>query len=607
KTGADSDANQEEDEAEEEEEARSLEFLQDDEEEDDALISTQSSSASVSSILSHVDPSPQGAAGGTGCCAIGIPVQFQADESCESERKGGGGSAQYGGEGLVSFDYDQGRIDGDEQEGGGTAGGLAPAMEVVDMQKEDSAAQQDYIFDYSDSSTSAQSDDGVDIIVPHAPFLPVLSPTTLRPQRLCKVPVVSEYVDPFCPPTPPPPPPLSLAASASSSSSDKASITAAVPADTDDMNMNVMMAHDHNRQEEEYAKESLNKTNNVALEVSPLHQLDHPPHPPHPQQQQQQQPYHTIAENPSVPSLSSTPQQQQRQPDRNRWRLSANYLPTRRRGERSAVTASGILTTTTSAGATHSIYGDITTSDSTSIRSSMIAPTTFVMIDTDGNQILTDPYTSSVTPPLPSPFSTAIMGGGSSGSYGKALPAPVPLWLTAAVPQYHFSSNSGSGSGSSNGASAVTSGVISPTADPQVAAHIAEALRMYGIPSLHQPATIHPFQRSSMIPTPPSRSTSMGTPTTAGSTARAVAAASSVASGSGGSCGDNGNEEGGPRDRDGNGDDEGEGEEEEGQQRQQQARSILHNADADPDDKDQAAAGEPSALQKFLKALMCGC
>ncbi|KAF9121662.1 hypothetical protein BG015_005770, partial [Linnemannia schmuckeri] len=160
KTEADSDANQEEDEAEEEEEeeeeARSLEFLREDDEDDDALISTQSSSALVSSSPSHFDPPPQGSAGGTGHCAIGVPVEFQADESCGSEGEDANEGIKCVDEGLVSPDFDQGRIDGDEQETGGTAGGLAQAMGVVDTQNKDPAAQQDCIFNYPDPSASAR-------------------------------------------------------------------------------------------------------------------------------------------------------------------------------------------------------------------------------------------------------------------------------------------------------------------------------------------------------------------------------------------------------------------------------------------------------------------
>ena len=150
----------------------------------------------------------------------------------------------------------------------------------------------------------------------------------------------------------------------------------------------------------------------------------------------------------------------------------------------------------------------------------MLTPTTFVMIDTDGNQILTDPYTSSMTPPLPSPLSTAMMGGGGGGSSsgsGKALPTPVPLWLTTAIPRYHFTGNSNISSNNGNSSSSSSSnGVTSPMTDPQVAAHVEEALRMYGIPSLHQSTTVHPFQRFSMIPLTPSRPTSLGTSITGG-------------------------------------------------------------------------------------------
>ncbi|KAG9067314.1 hypothetical protein KI688_012097 [Linnemannia hyalina] len=490
-------------------------------------------------------------------------------------------------------------------------------------------------------------------------------------------------------------------ASASSSSNNPSTAAATlVPVKTDDVN--VMVAHDHNPRQED-GEESQDKTDGIAQEVSPFHPLDRPPSPP-PQQQQQQQ-----------------------QSDRIRWRLSTNYPPTRRRGERRAVTASGILATSAS-GATNSIFGD--TTDSTSLRSSMIAPTTFVMVDIDGNQILTDPYTSSVTPPLPSPLSAAIMGGGggSSSEGGKALPAPVPLRFANAIPRYHFTGNSNS---SSSGSS--SNGVVSQTADPHVAAHIAEALQMYGIPSLHQPTTVHPFQRYSMIPSTPSRSTSLGTSTTGGggyepprgstfprlmhrspsrgsrntrssspsrvarvwaaltrrgvssttnttmttnttigsSRATTMVASStthsrlsqlaqpssspsassttlqyeqlpfvqqprrptivlpspltrvSVVLGSGSTAGSSvaavsssvtggcGNFDGGGNDGDGNEDgaDDGDGEgnhDGAGEQQQQlQTRSMLQNAN--PEDKDQAAAGEPSAFQAFLKVLMCGC
>ncbi|KAK3833825.1 MAG: hypothetical protein JOS17DRAFT_739463 [Linnemannia elongata] len=730
KAGTDSDVADEED----EEEMCRLEFLgdaEDDVEDDDGVqISTQSSLPSIQSLLDCSLSSPE-----TGDHAVGVPVDFQSDEGTESEsvEENDGRGEWCLGERLERFVPSQRRIDDDdEQEGRGGGGetirGLAPAIEVVDMRKKDPAAQQDCIFDYLDPGASNSNDeqfDHGDIIAPHAPFLSILSSTTLRPQRICRVPVVSEYIDPYCPPTPPlllpPTPPPSSAASASTSSENPCTAIA-VP-----MSVNLMVTHDHSlRQEEVDGEESLDTTDGIAQEMSPLHPLDsHPSFPP--QQQQQQQPCNLKDENPSVPPSSSTPQQQQ--PDRIRWRESTNYPPTRRRGERRAVTASGILATSTS-GATNSTYGD--TTDSTSLRSSMIAPTTFVMIDTDENQILTDPYISSVTPSLPSPLSAAIMGGGgwSSGGGGKALPAPAPLWLTTAIPRYHFTGNNNNSSNNGDSSSSCSSNsVISPTADPQVAAHVAEALRMYGIPSLHQPTTVHPFQRFSMTPSTPNRSTSLGTSTTGSggcepprgstfprlmhrspsrgssstnstnpsrvvrvwaaltgrgvssittnttngssrattmvaspsttdsrfsqlvqpssssssssatlqyeqlpfvqqprrptivlpspltrvsvvlgsgsTTGSSIAAASSSVNGSGGNCDGSGN------DGDGN-DDGGDEVEEEGnddgagdQQQQQQTRSMVQNAD--PEDKDQAAAGEPSAFQTFLKFFLCGC
>ncbi|OAQ35543.1 hypothetical protein K457DRAFT_13457 [Linnemannia elongata AG-77] len=507
---------------EEEEEMQRLEFLRDVEDDveddDDVQISTRSSLAyPIQSPLNRSLSSAQ-----IGDHAVGVPVEFQSDERSESENVGegdDGGDEGCLGERLERTVHFQRMIDEDDEQEGGrgggeTVGGLAPGTETVEIQK-DLATKQDCIFDYPDPRASNSNDDQIDhgdIIAPHTPFLPIFSPITLRPQRLCKVPVVGEYIDPNCPPTPPPirPPPLLLpptpprsSVGSGSSSSDDPSTAAAVPVpvNTDDVNVNVnvMVVHDHNsRQKEEMnGEESLDMTDSIAQEVSPFHPLDRPP--PSPQQQQQKQ----------------------QQPDRIRWRLSTNYPPTRRRGERRTVTASGTLATSTS-GAT--IYGD--TTDSSSLRSSMIAPTTFVMIDTNGNQILTDPYTSSVTPPLPSPLSAAIMGGGGGGGggggstsgNGKALLTPVPLWLTTAIPRYHFTGNSNSSNinNGNNSSSSPSSGVINPTTDPQVAAHIAEALRMYGIPSLHQPTTVHPFQRFSMTPSTPSRSTSLGTSATGG-------------------------------------------------------------------------------------------
>lgn len=91
-----------------------------------------------------------------------------------------------------------------------------------------------------------------------------------------------------------------------------------------------------------------------------------------------------------------------------------------------------------------------------------------------------------------------------------------------------------------------------------------------------------------------------------GSTAGiSVADASSSVSGDGGNCDGGGNDgdgnEDGGDEGDGEGNFDGAGE----QQQQQKTRSMVQNAD--PEDKDQAAAGEPSAFQTFLKVLMCGC
>ena len=323
---------------EEEEEMRRLDFLrdvEDDVENDDGVqISTQSSLASpIQFSLNRSLSSPE-----TGDHAIGVSVEFQSDERSESESVGeydDGGEGCHG-ERLERIVHFQRRIDDDdEQEGGGggeTVGGLAQATEDVDTQKKDQAAQQDCIFDYPDPRASNSNNDQInhgDIIAPHVPFLPILSPSTLRPPRFCKVPVVSEYIDPYCPPTPqptrpplllPPTPSPSLVALASSSSNNP-STAAAVPGpvSTDDVNVSVIVAHDHRPRvdEEVDGEESLDKTGGIAQEVSPLHPLDRPPSPPPQQEQQLHQLCDINNANPSVPPPSSTPQNQQQQhPDR---------------------------------------------------------------------------------------------------------------------------------------------------------------------------------------------------------------------------------------------------------------------------------------------------
>ncbi|KAF9107364.1 hypothetical protein BGX29_006572 [Mortierella sp. GBA35] len=423
------------------------------------------------SIPSQLAPSPSH--------GVIVPVNYQMDaidDEIESE-DGGVGQGEGGGEeafGYLERSDHQNRNDIEEegeQEGGGP--------EVVDIQKKE--PDEECILDYPTEPSLEYIDPSSHDLLEQQPYDIDIDIDNLQslPQR---------------------------------DRDSLSTLSMMVLADMDGLDTD--LAHDHGQGQDQDKDQQQRSRRNLGKsvardfdpyrEINPIHPLDLPQQP-----HQEQQHGTSIDDGNSDDSLSqqiSTPpptpqpqlqqqQQQQQQSDRIRWRLSTNYPPSRRTPERNSVFLASPSNNACSVYG-YGFGGNITTTttadDAISIRSSA-TPTTFVMVDTDGNQILTDPYTSSLTPPLPSPLS-AITAGFSSGGggSGKAVPLSSPLVFT--VPRIHF------GTTINTSINTNTSTNTSSTADPQVAAHIAEALRMYGIPSLHPLTTVHPFQRFSMSP-----------------------------------------------------------------------------------------------------------
>ncbi|KAF9095228.1 hypothetical protein BGX23_000837 [Mortierella sp. AD031] len=414
------------------------------------------------SIPSQLAPSPSH--------GVIVPVNYQMDAIDDERESEDGGVGQGEGGGEEAFGYlersdHQNRNDIEEegeQEGGGP--------EVVDIQKKE--PDEECILDYP-TEPSLVDDDRGDIITPHAPFLPMFSASSLQPSRFAKVPVVEEYIDPSSHDLLEQQPydiDIDIDNLQSLPQRDRDSLSTLsmmVLADMDGLDTD--LAHDHGQGQDQDKDQQQHSRRNLGKMTILFHNKSQPHHQHH---------NHNYSNNNNI-----------------RWRLSTNYPPSRRTPERNSVFLAS------SSNNACSVYGygfggNITTTttadDAISIRSSA-TPTTFVMVDTDGNQILTDPYISSLTPPLPSPLS-AITAGFSSGGggSGKAVPLSNPLVFT--VPRIHF------GTTINTSINTNTSTNTSSTTDPQVAAHIAEALRMYGIPSLHPLTTVHPFQRFSMSP-----------------------------------------------------------------------------------------------------------